>query len=89
MPTASRRVNLRSNSSQILIADAHHQPKELETYSMMKERELRPREEPKLPRFTKSGSNIVAAGAKLNVGPAKFDVHPENFYKSNRLSSKA
>ena len=59
---------------------------------MMKERELRPKEEVKVPRFTKSGSNIVAAGAGVNgfnPGPAKVTNHPENFYKSNRLSSKA
>jgi hypothetical protein len=32
----------------------------------------------------------MAAGTGINgYGPAKVDSHPENFYKSNRLSSKA
>jgi hypothetical protein len=57
-----------------VIADAHHQPKERETYSILKERELRPRPEDHVPRFTKSGSNITPAGVgKIEVGPRKVD----------------
>jgi hypothetical protein len=82
-------MNLRSNSSQILIADAHHQPKkERETFSIMKERELRLSKKERDERFTPSGNNIIPAGAG-RVGPSKVDQHPPAYYKANRLSSKA
>ena len=94
----SRGMNMRSQSSKIIIADAHHQPKERETISMMKQRELQSIEpkESNIRKFTKSGNNITPAGVGRNydtsiyqVGPSRLDSHPENFYKSNRLSSKA
>ena len=41
-------------------------------------------------KFTKSGQNVIAIGARLGeIGPSKLDSHPPNFYKSNRLNSKA
>lgn len=64
----------------------------------MKDRTLRPQISNKSyndDKFTKSGNNLIPSGMGLNKqsiykpGPDQLDNHPDNFYKSNRLSSKA